>query len=104
MAKGLLTSRDDKPGAKRTGINPDYIRSNIVDIPLGATSVTIPFSSNVPDIEYVPSAEWINTVDANPQFQDKVITNLTASGMTVKWNSPTDTANYKMAYKTQGKI
>ena len=100
-----LISRDSVTGKpKRTRIDADYIRSDLTDIPADATSVTVSFSSNVPDLQYhVPSPTFENTSGEEPDFQPIVVTNKTVSGFTAKWNAPTSSANYKLSWKTMPK-
>lgn len=43
-------------------------------------------------------AWMVNTTDTDPQFQPIEITVRSATGFTAKWNAPTDSANYKLAY------
>lgn len=71
-------------------------------VPMGATSLTVtlsvPFSSTL----YAVVAMLQDTVDALPQFQPVTITNRTNTTFTVKWNAPTDSANYVIAYHATG--
>lgn len=67
-------------------------------IPFDVTSVTITFPFPLPSNSYVVTPQWVNDTDANPSHQALTISNKTASGFTVSWNSPTDTANYKISY------
>lgn len=65
-----------------------------------ASSLVVPFPATLQTGNTTPRvvAWMINTTDANPQFQDVVITARSATGFTASWNAPTDTANYKLAY------
>ncbi len=71
-------------------------------VPMGATSLTVtlsvPFNSSL----YAVIAMLQDSVDTSPQFQPVTITNRTATTFTVKWNSPTDSANYVIAYHATG--
>lgn len=69
-----------------------------VAIGSGDTDVTVVFPTPMPGVNYVIQAQMVNTTDPNPQFQDIVITNKTVNGFTANWSSPTDSANYKLAY------
>jgi len=69
-------------------------------IPNAATSLTITFPSPLPSNVYTVNPQMVNVTDASPDFQPLTITNKTASGFTVTWNAPTDSANYKIAYIT----
>lgn len=73
-------------------------RSGQDAIGLGATSVTVVFSSPLLTADYVPVVSMVNTVDASPQFQPLLVSNKTTNGFTVKWNDATDSANYELAY------
>jgi len=69
-----------------------------VSIGLGVTSIAVVFPSLLPGTNYVVVPSMVNITDANPQFQDIVITNKSTSGFTASWNAPTDTANYVLGY------
>jgi len=68
-------------------------------IPISGTSVTvtlpIPLNSNA----YVVIGEFVNTVDAHPQFQPVTVVLKTTSSFTVSWNAPVNTSNYRLAYQ-----
>lgn len=66
----------------------------------GVTSVVVTFPANLQTGNTSPriDVEMINTTDANPQFQEVVITARSNTGFTATWNAPTDSANYKLAY------
>lgn len=67
-----------------------------------ATSKTITFPTPLSGANYSVITQWINTTDTNPEFQPITITDKTASGFTATWNTPTDTANYSIAYIIPG--
>lgn len=69
-----------------------------VAVPLAATSINIVFPSPLSGTNYVPIAQLVNITDANPQYQSVIVTNKTATGFTAKWNSPTDSSNYRISY------
>ena len=79
-----------------------YFRANVVSIGSGVTSLTVSFSSSVADTNYTVSGGFENTVDTSPQFQPWNITGKTTTGFTIKWNSETDSVNYKFNYRTSG--
>lgn len=64
----------------------------------GVTSATITLPVTLPTSTYVVVAEMTNYVDTNPAFQPLVVTAKTTGSFTVKWNSPTDTVNYNIAF------
>lgn len=68
------------------------------NIPAAATSLVITFPSPLPSSAYVVLPQMVNLVDASPEYQPLTVTNKSASGFTVSWNAPTDSANYKIAY------
>lgn len=69
-----------------------------VPIGNGDTDIVVVFPTPLPGVNYVVQAQMVNIVDANPQFQDIIITNKTVNGFTANWNAPTDSANYVLAY------
>lgn len=71
-------------------------------ITIGATSLTVIFSTPVLSASYNPVFNFVNTIDASPGFQSHTITNRTVNGFTVKWNAPMDTGNYKGGYIVPG--
>lgn len=68
-----------------------------------ATSVVVTFPATLQTGNTTPKivAMMINTTDANPQFQDVVITARSATGFTATWNAPVDSGNYKLAYNVE---
>lgn len=60
----------------------------------GATSKAVTLSPAQPTATYIVVASLFNGTDSLPQFQTPVITNKATTGFTLKWNTPTDTANY----------
>lgn len=69
-----------------------------VPVSNGSTSVSVVFPSALPGTNYVVLAQFLNTSDPNPQFQDITITNKTTSGFIATWNAPVDSANYTLSY------
>ena len=88
-------------GGGSTAINS---RSGNEPIPAAATSVTVVFSSPVTSTVYTVLVDMVNTTDANPQYQAPIVTNKTVNGFTVKWNAPTDSANYSIDYVAPGNL
>ena len=68
-------------------------------IGINGTSVTVTLPIPLVSTAYVVIGEFVNTVDATPQFQPVTVTNKTASAFTVTWNMPCDTGNYRLAYQ-----
>ncbi len=89
-------------GAGSGGSSSTYSRSGQTAILADATTVTVIFSSALPNANYVIITDMINTVDADPQFQTPVITNKTINGFTATWNAPTDSADYILSYIVPG--
>jgi hypothetical protein len=73
-------------------------RANIVGIGNGDTSKVIAFSSAMPNVNYVPICMMFNSTDAGVEFQPITVTDKTVNGFTAKWNAPTSTGNYALAY------
>jgi hypothetical protein len=70
------------------------IRSGNTSLSSGSTTQAVTFSSTLGTTSYALVASILNTTDTNPQFQPVTITALSATGFSVKWNAPTDSANY----------
>jgi len=100
VARNLLT-RDSANGYRQKQVLFDalYLRSNIAPISSGQATLTVTFTSTVPDTNYTVAANFQNTTDTNPQFQPITITAKTTGGFTAKWNANTDTANYSLTYQ-----
>lgn len=87
-------------GAAGAGI----LRAGNESLLSAASSVTVVFSSPTADTTYVPVHNFVNTVDSSPIFLQGIITGKTVNGFTVTFNTPTDTANYVMAWAVQDAI
>jgi len=76
--------------------------SKAAKIGIGAavTQLSVVFTEPYVDANYVVTGSFLNTVDASPTFQPFVVTSLTSTGFTIKWNDGTPTANYQFAYYT----
>lgn len=98
MALQILLWDDVKQRSKRGGPAPDLRagRANVAD---GATSVSVTFSSPLPDTNYSVLATWQNTDDPAPQFQPFVVTAFDEDGFTLSWAAPTDSSNYKVNWQ-----
>ncbi len=79
-----------------------YKRAANVAISASTASVTVTFSSAEADTTYVPVFSIQNLVDANPVFLQGYISAKTVNGFTVKFNAPTNSANYFLTYFISG--
>lgn len=83
------------------GVN-GAIRSYSIDqevsVSSGVDNATVNFPASVGNSSYRIAAWLVNFTDSSPQFQPLTPTNRTATSFTVKWNDPTDSANYKIMY------
>lgn len=66
---------------------------------LGISTITITLPISLPSTAYVVVADMTNLVDSTPQFIPVLVTAKTTSTFTVRWNIPTDTANYRLAWQ-----
>ncbi len=64
----------------------------------GASSKAITLSPAQSNTDYAINANFQNSTDSNPVFQSITITSKATTGFTVKWNIPTDTANYLLEF------
>lgn len=88
-------------GATGAGI----LRAGNEALASAAASVTVVFSTPTADTTYVPlSPMFVNLTDPTPIFLQGMITGKTVNGFTVTFNTPTDTANYVMAWSVQDAI
>jgi len=70
----------------------------------GVSSHNVTFSSTLLTSAYVVSIAITNLTDADPIFINYVVTAKSTTGMTVKFNTPTDSANYKLEYSINAAI
>jgi hypothetical protein len=77
---------------------PDF-RAGRETVSSSATTVNVTFSTALDNTSYAVVCTWQNTTDATPQFQPIVITALSTSGFTARWNVPTDSANYSLNWQ-----
>ena len=89
--------RADGTWAAPTG-NTTFYRAGQQTIGSASSSQAITFSSTLGTTNYGISVVMKNVTDTNPQFQPLEVTVKSATGFTVAWNSPTDTANYVLEY------
>jgi len=80
------------------------VLSQIAQVPIsnGATSVTVVLPIPMASTAYVVTANMLNQTDADPQFQNILVTNKTTTGFTANWSTSLDTANYNLAYNVAG--
>jgi hypothetical protein len=80
-------------------------RCDTVDVTNGATSVVITFSSAMEDALYaVTGLSWVNTADSSPYAQSLMVIARSTTGMTVAWNAPVDSGNYKISYRVDDAV
>ena len=88
-------------GATGAGI----LRAGNKALSSAASSVTVVFSTPTANTLYVPTpVSFLNTTDSSPIFMQGMITGKTVNGFTVTFNTPTDSANYVMAWSVQDAI
>jgi len=80
------------------GVGGASVESGQVSVGTGANSIVINFAMAQADLNYSVHKSWFNSTDAYPQFQEILISNKTLNSVTLLWNAPTDTANYKIDY------
>lgn len=83
--------------------NTDYLaasgwRAGQQSVSNASSTQAITFTSTLGTTNYGIGVVWKNTTDTNPQFQPFEITAKAATGFTVTWNAPTDSANYVLEY------
>jgi hypothetical protein len=69
-----------------------------VPLPSGAQSVSVAFSEMFPDTNFALAPNIRNTLDAQPIFLQAIQTMKAATGFTLTFNAPTDSANYVLEY------
>lgn len=95
MARKIVLWDDSAKEIVHTGLE---VRQGNQSIGNGVATVSVTFSSAMPNSTYGLSVSMKNTTDANPQFQPITITAVSTTGFTVKWNANTDSANYSLSY------
>lgn len=81
--------------------NCSTLKSFIIDIPNGASSLVVSFPFfDMESNSYAVAARFQNTVDAEAGVlrQPITITSKSATGFTAKWNTPVSSANYKLEW------
>jgi hypothetical protein len=85
---------DDSAAVSAEGLE----RAAKVALVSGTTSASVTLAAPMPDLNYVITANMMNTTDASPSFQPLVITAQSLTGFTISWNTPLASANYELAY------
>lgn len=80
------------------------LRAGNQSLSSAASSVTVAFSTATADTSYVPNFVFVNVTDSSPIFMMGIVTGKTTSGFTVTFNTPTDTANYSLAWQVNDAI
>ena len=73
-------------------------RAGSQSIGSGVTTVSVTYSSAMPNTSYAITCNFVNTTDTNVQFQPIEITAFSTTGFTAKWNGATATANYSLMW------
>lgn len=79
------------------GLNIE-LRGNSQAITNGQSSVTVTFSSPMPNTDYAVVSGITNTTDADPIFLQVVHTTKTVNGFVATFNAAADSANYVLEY------
>ena len=69
-----------------------------VEIPFDVTELEVDLPFSLPGAMYAVIPEFVNLVDSDPDFQPMMIVQKTNLKFKAKWNAPTDTANYRLAF------
>lgn len=67
-------------------------------VPLAADNLVVTLPIALAGVNYSVIANLVNLVDGAPQFQPVTIVAKTATTFTVRWNAPTDTSAYRLAF------
>jgi len=68
------------------------------EIPDTADTLVISLPYTYAGTNYTIVATMVNIIDPNPQFQAVIVTAKTNLTFTVSWNSPVDSANYRLGF------
>lgn len=106
MALRLMAYDDTEERMVRTDKDPATVGTGGIEgtragsdaVTNGTTSLAITFSSPLPDTSYTVNANFFNSTDSDPLFQNVFIKNKTVNGFTAFWNLAVDTANYEITY------
>lgn len=74
------------------------LRSSSEAIVSGQSSVTVTFSSPMPNTDYALVTSITNTADADPIFLQVVSTTKTVNGFVATFNAVADSGNYELEY------
>ena len=100
MPQYILVWDTDKDVKKRSTGSFPVFRAGQASVGSGDTEVSVVFSEPVTDLNFSVIPVWQNTADPTPQMQPLIVTAFDVNGFTVKWNAPTDSANYKINWYT----
>lgn len=89
-----LVQWDTTTNSFKSGGTAPVFRGGRSSVGAGVTSLTVTFSSELPDANFTVIPAWQNTSGAFPQQQPLIVTAFTTTGFTVTWPAPTDTASY----------
>lgn len=76
-------------------------QSGLASIGNAQTTLTVTLARAFADTNYAVFGSFGNSVDTAPQFQPYTLTQKTTTDFTIKWNAPTDSANYTFTYIAQ---
>ena len=79
-------------------------RSGTQAITNGSATVTITYSSAMPDTNYSIDYSVANTTDADPIYLQGIVTTKSTTGMVITFNAAADSANYVVTYGIQGYV
>jgi hypothetical protein len=67
-------------------------------IPSDVDTISVVYSTPMPDSNYALHLQLVNPSDTSPQFQSPLVSSFSTGGFTAKWNVPTDSNNYSLHY------
>ena len=79
-------------------------RSGNTNIINGSSTVTVAFSSDLPNASYNPVFSVQNLLDSEPIFLIGLVTSKSVSGFVITFNAAADSANYYVNYSTRFSI
>lgn len=97
--KGGITNSD----WKEVGTSADG-RSGEVALSSGVNTASVTFSTAMASASFSVDGTIFNSTDADPAWLTFVVTARSTSGFSVKFNAPTDTANYIFLWKVSSYV
>jgi hypothetical protein len=97
------------PTGGESGGDPKFIEkestveANTISVPSGATQIEVLLAFPQVSADYIIHAQWENSVDPSPQFQNIVVIDKQNDRFTLAWNSELLTSNYKISYSIEEK-